>query len=119
VALVLLALPLVASAEEWRGLVVRVKDGDTFVVQRRGCLITVRLWGVDCPELRDKPRGPAAAELTRQLILGKRVRLVPHGPDKYGRTVAEVLLPRKQNLGAVLIRAGLGIWTPRYAPLGI
>lgn len=74
-----------------------VVDGDTIKVTRAGRTTTVRLLGVDTPEVAD-PRKPVqcfgkeASTRTRTLLSGQSVYLEP-GPeavDKYGRTLAYV-----------------------------
>jgi len=53
--------------------------------------------GIDCPE-----RGQALSKRARQaaadLAFGKEVTLQTHGKDKYGRTLADVLLPDGTNV---------------------
>ena len=74
-----------------------VVDGDTIKVTRGGRTITVRLLGIDTPEVAD-PRKPVqcfgeeASTRTRTLLTGKSVYLEagPETVDKYGRTLAYV-----------------------------
>jgi micrococcal nuclease len=71
------------------GKVTRVIDGDTFKLQNGK---TIRLIGVDTPELHHPKKpvqcfGKEAMEKTKELLLGKIIRLKKdHGnKDKYGR----------------------------------
>lgn len=88
------------------GRVVSVIDGDSLVVQvspvRRQ---EVRLYGIDCPEGRQKG-GEAAAERTRELTLLRTVSLEVMDTDRYGRAVAVVSLPDGTVLNEILLREG-------------
>jgi hypothetical protein len=44
------------------------------------------------------------------------VTVRPRAVDRYGRTVAEVVLPDGRDLGRELVRAGLAWWYRKYAP---
>ncbi len=39
-----------------------------------------------------------------------------YGPDKYGRTIGDVLLPDGRVLNHELVKAGFAWWYRRYAP---
>ncbi len=97
------------------GRVVRVLDGDSLLVEAGASRIEVRLHGIDCPE-RTQPYSARARRLTRELAHGREVRLVTHGTDAYGRTLAEVLLPDGRSLNRELVRAGFAWWYRRYVP---
>jgi endonuclease YncB( thermonuclease family) len=78
-----------------------VHDGDTFHSGR----VTIRLHGIDAPELGE----PKALEATRRLaglLRAGPVTIVPHAEDVYGRLVADVFV-RGQNVADVLRREGL------------
>lgn len=107
--------------------VVRVIDGDTIVVRARDGdepTTTVRVWGVNTPELA-KPDGskPAealaevAAALTRELVGGRvTLYLEPHRRrGRYGRLLAHVVLPDGSQLGGRLIEAGLSASDDRWS----
>lgn len=89
--------------------IVRVVDGDTFVLDdgRR-----VRLYGVDCPELH-QPYGDRAAELAKTVVLDRRVRITVVGRDRYGRLVGRVRVG-DVDLGILLLRSGLAWWAHAY-----
>jgi len=65
-------------------------DGDTL---RMGSE-RIRLRGIDTPELTE-PRGQEARQRLEQLLNGGPIRIVPHGQDVYGRTVADVFVNGK------------------------
>ena len=100
--------------------VVKVDDGDTIVVDRNGRETTIRLIGVDTPEVA-KPDtqvqfyGPEASEFTRRMLLGRMVKLEfesrnrPGGSiDRYGRTLAYVITDDGRNFCRELVRLGYG-----------
>lgn len=80
--------------------VVRVVDGDTFVIDRNGTEEKVRLIGVDTPEsvhpdaAKNTDAGKSASEHTQELLTGKSVYLEfdVQERDKYGRLLAYVYL---------------------------
>lgn len=75
-------------------------DGDTL---RMGSE-RIRLRGIDTPELTE-PRGPEARQRLDQLLKEGPIRIVPHGQDVYGRTVADVFVNGK-NVAEVLKQEG-------------
>jgi endonuclease YncB( thermonuclease family) len=91
-ALILLAASLGRSAEPATitGRVVDVHDGDTLtIVESAGVRRHVRLDGIDAPELR-QPYGTRARDWLTKTTLGKDVRVVSPGVDKYRRTLGQV-----------------------------
>jgi len=99
--------------------VVKVRDGDTLVVQARiwlGQVIStkVRLAGVDTPELRgrchrERRMAEAAREFVTRKINDRQVALRDVRYGRYaGRVVARVITARGEDLGEALIAAGLG-----------
>ncbi|MEK7762930.1 MAG: thermonuclease family protein [Nitrospirota bacterium] len=75
-------------------------DGDTL---RMGSE-RIRLRGIDTPELTE-PRGPEARQRLEQLLKEGPIRIVPHGQDVYGRTVADVFVDGR-NVAEVLKQEG-------------
>lgn len=75
-------------------------DGDTLRMGPE----RIRLRGIDTPEL-DEPGGPAARQRLDQLLREGPVRIVPHGQDVYGRTVADVFVDGR-NVAMVLAQEG-------------
>ncbi len=111
--LVCLLLPIVAYAE-FVGKVVGVIDGDSIRVMHEGKAEQIRLIGVDCPEKR-QPFGTRAKEYTSELAFGKEVTVYGKSRDRYGRTLAEVLLPDGRSLNQALLSAGLAWWFRKYS----
>ena len=70
--------------------VVRIIDGDTFVVMYDGELTSVRVYGIDTPE-RGEPGFKIATKQLRDEISGQRVRLTfpaRRKRDNFGRLLA-------------------------------
>lgn len=93
-------------AGEWEGVVTRVVDGDTLVVSREGQPVRIRLAGVDAPEHGQPGYGEAKA-FVESRIGRQRVRVHEKEADRYGRLVAWVTLPGREEVGSALVRAGL------------
>ena len=103
-------LPTMSAAET----VVRVKDGDSLVVDSNGREVEVRLADIDTPEF-NQPRGDEARDALRSLVDGKEVRLELIGGDAYRRIVAHVFVG-DLDVNAELVRRGLA-WVRRaYDP---
>jgi endonuclease YncB( thermonuclease family) len=49
-------------------------------------------------------------------VFGKDVTLQTHGKDKYGRTIADVMLPGGTNVNHALVKDGWSWWYRKYAP---
>jgi len=80
------ALHLEVTLQSFTDLVTLVVDGDTFKT-RLGA--TIRLAGVDCPEI-SQLGGTLAKSQLKSLIEGKLVTIYPVARDDYGRIVADV-----------------------------
>jgi micrococcal nuclease len=95
--------------------VVRVVDGDTFSVDLDGKITTIRLIGIDTPEVVD-PRKPVqcfgreASDKAKEMLTGASVRLeldATQGKlDKYGRLLAYTFLLDGTNFNEHMIREG-------------
>ena len=76
------------SAQELRGIVSKVTDGDSFEFVSSGKSTRIRLHGIDCPEI-NQPYGDSA-RLFLLTFLHDTVSMIPRDIDKYGRTVADI-----------------------------
>jgi endonuclease YncB( thermonuclease family) len=116
--LIILLFTLPAAAQEpgtsFTGEVVAVKDGDTIEVLRTGRAVTVRLHGIDAPEM-GQPFGRNAKQAASKYVFGKSVRVEVKDVDRYGRLVGRVRV-QGGSLNAMLVRDGLAWWYRRYAP---
>jgi micrococcal nuclease len=95
--------------------VVRVVDGDTFVVDRDGGDVVVRLLGVDTPETQHPQEpvecfGREAAARLHELLEDQYVRLEGDASqadiDRYGRLLRYVYLPDGTLVNQLLIKEG-------------
>lgn len=89
----LLASPAVAT--EFEARVVRVKDGDSLLVERLPMkrINEIRLAGIDAPELA-QPWGIQSRAALKRLIEGKHVRIEVTDRDRYHRLVGKVWVDR-------------------------
>lgn len=113
--IVLLALTSVETYASSTSPVVSILDGDTIDVLHNNKAERIRLHGIDCPE-KGQAYGNKAKQATSALVFGKEVTLQTHGMDKYGRTLAEVLLTDGTNVNHELVKEGWCWWYQKYAP---
>ncbi len=72
------------------GIVTYTNDGDTIsIITRENKKITVRLWGIDCPEMNQE-YGDAAEKFSRRHLKNKSVTVHTMGRDDYGRILGIV-----------------------------
>jgi micrococcal nuclease len=108
--LLLLASTGICIAGEYQ--VSRVVDGDTIIVNKGTIKLTIRLVGIDAPEVshaKNEPGQPFSQQSTKHLaglVLNKTVDVKSHGPDRYGRTLGEVFL-EGNNINLEMVKAGL------------
>ena len=82
-------------------LTIAVLDGDTIEVLHNGRAEHIRLNGIDCPE-KGQPFGKRAEQTASELVIGKEATLRTSGKGKYGRTLADVLLPDRTSVNHTL-----------------
>lgn len=110
------ASPTLATSSSTSSLpVMRIVDGDTIVIYRNNATETVRLIGVDTPELHH-PTKPVqcfareAATYVTSLLKDRSVRVVSdptqNTHDKYGRTLAYVYRDDGLFINQTLIEEG-------------
>lgn len=103
------AVPLILQ-----GRIVRVMDGDTVtLLDERQTLHKIRLAGIDAPESA-MPYGQKATLYLMSLVFGKDVEAVTYKQDRYGRTVATLMLGA-QDINLAMVQAGLAWHYKRYA----
>jgi endonuclease YncB( thermonuclease family) len=109
-----LLLVQAALAEDLRGRVVGITDGDTLtLLTDRREQIRVRLAEIDTPE-RGQPYGNRARQTLSGLAFGKTVRIVVRDTDRYGRTVGRVFAG-SQDINAEMVRRGAAWVYRRYS----
>jgi endonuclease YncB( thermonuclease family) len=95
-----------AQAHAWPATVEACHDGDTCsAVTNDGQRVTIRLHGVDAPEL-DQPYGAQARLLINSQVAGQHVDVRPTGDTSYGRTIADIVLPGGRDVGTALVASG-------------
>ena len=121
--LLLLLIFNIAYSQTYRGEItdfelVRVRDGDTFIINIKnvpdvfGSEIAVRIRGIDTPELDDSRKAikdiayKAKFELEKLLTSSKKIVLYDLGRDKYFRVLASVKAD-DIDVGKYLIQKGL------------
>ncbi len=103
------------SAQPAMGVVKRLFDGDSMLIGSDGRIVQVRLWGIDCPE-RGQPFSKKARARTQALTQGQQVRIEPRATrDRYGRVLAELILPDGRSVGRILVAEGLAWHYRQYA----
>ncbi|WKS94741.1 thermonuclease family protein [Riemerella columbina] len=95
--------------------VIGVKDGDTIELLVDGKPMTVRLAHIDCPE-KKQLFGTKAKQATSDLAFGKQVQVRHHQKkDRYGRLIAEIILPDGRILNQILVKQGLAWHFKKYS----
>jgi endonuclease YncB( thermonuclease family) len=110
-----LFLCFLGAVQDFTGKVVGVTDGDTLTVLHDNKPEKIRLNGIDCPE-SGQPFGTKAKQFTSDLTFGKIVTVQVRDRDRYGRTVAEIILPDGRSLNREIVKAGFAWWYQKYAP---
>ena len=112
--LVLLQTTTLAEPLILKGRIVRVTDGDTVtLLDEHQTLRKIRLAGIDAPESA-MPYGLDATLYLVSLVLGKTVEAVAYKQDRYGRTVATLMLG-EQDINLAMIQVGLAWHYKHYA----
>jgi len=89
-------------------------DGDTFKARCPYEQVKVRFAAIDAPESK-QAFGQVSRKYLSQLIFGKQVHVTQTKTDVYGRIVANVYGADEQDVGLLMVRAGLAWHYKRYA----
>lgn len=117
---VLLVLQLLAgpaaAATRFERRVLRVKDGDSLMLERADVKRTseIRLAGIDAPEL-SQPWGLQSRSALRRLVQGQQVLVEVTDRDRYGRLVARLWRGRTY-VNAAMTHEGHAWAFDRYLP---
>jgi endonuclease YncB( thermonuclease family) len=103
-----------AAATTLTGHVIRVKDGDSFIMRSGGLTYEVRMYGIDAPELK-QPYGKQSAKALRSYIHNKNIKIIKSGSDHYGRLVGKVYI-NKTYINLKMVKQGHAHWYRKYAP---
>lgn len=71
------------------GVVVKVHDGDSVTIIQQGNRVSVRLKGIDAPEL-SQSFGPEARQKLAGIVLNRPVKVSYSKKDQYGRLIGRV-----------------------------
>ena len=96
------------------GKVVKIIDGDTFLLKCNDGIFKIRLYGVDAPEL-DQYYGEESKRLIENLSYKKQVTAYVRYNDPYGRLVGKVILDDGSVLNEILIANGAVWWYRHYS----
>ncbi len=88
----------------FKGYVVKVIDGDSLLIRSGKENREVRLWGIDCPEYRQH-YAEKARQLSRKLVLKKKVTVQVQGRDQYSRYLG-IVYQGKTNVNYQLVKDG-------------
>jgi micrococcal nuclease len=96
-----------ANSITFEAMVIDVQDGDTIIVLRNKTRLTVKLPGIDAPEL-DQPYGPEAKRFAAKLVKGRVVTIETTHPGNpiYGG----VQFSKNRMLAHEMVKAGMA-WT--------
>lgn len=98
-----------------RGRVVKVFDGDSFVMRSGDERVDVRVFGIDAPE-KGQPFSQKARSRSRELLDGEEVVVRVTTPrDVHGRVVGEVFLEDGRSYAHVIVGEGLAWQFRRYS----
>ena len=91
-----------------------VYDGDTLTASCPVGEVKVRMFGIDSPEMGQKPWGNVAKEALRGLLpLSDSIRLQVRDQDRYGRTVAQAFVGDR-DVGLEMVRQGQAVIYEQY-----
>ncbi len=120
---VLLCSATLLQAQQFKVKVTGITDGDTFTAINRDKLqIRFRMNAIDAPE-RKQAFSSVSTQALKDMIHGKRVTVIVHSRDPWGRYVVTVKTRKVKDVSAEVLRLGLA-WhykkydkTPLYAEL--
>lgn len=110
---VFISLSQILIAEEIKGNIVRVIDGDTVTILHNKNEIKVRLEGIDSPETGQDYSNKSKQALSK-MVFGKEVLLKKSGTDKYNRTLG-IIFVDNINVNSKMIEDGWAWHYKRYS----
>src|SRR5262245_15385896 len=105
--LLLIVLASPACGADYTARVISISDGDTITMlmadrtQHR-----IRLWGIDAPEA-GQDFGSRARQAASGLAFSQTVAIRARDTDRYGRRVAEVILPDGRSMNREMVSRGM------------
>ena len=91
-----------------------VADGDTVTLLCEKEKIRARLFGIDAPEMGQKPWGNTAKQVLQQLIGQTTVKVDVLDHDRYQRHVVKLFNHQQQDVGLQLVTQGHAVVYERY-----
>jgi endonuclease YncB( thermonuclease family) len=91
-----------------------VYDGDTVAASCEEGRLTVRVFGIDAPEMGQQPWGDQSRAMLQQLLPNAAIRLKVKDTDRYGRVVAQIYDHNQDDLGLELVRQGGAVVYVQY-----
>lgn len=109
--MIILVIFFVSYGFAFSGKCIRVTDGDTIVVLADNKKIKIRLYGVDCPEMKQK-YGKQARQFTSSHAKGKTVQVKQKG-ESYNRIVG-IVHADDLCLNSELLKSGHAWYSSKY-----
>ena len=103
------------TEQVFQGRVIGLADGDTLHILVHDRDLKIRLHDIDCPE-HGQAYSQRATQAAAALVYGKEVEVRSRGSDRYGRMLAEVIIPGGQSLSRELVGQGWCWWYQHFAP---
>lgn len=94
--------------------VIAIADGDTFTVIKDNKTIRVRIDAIDAPE-KGMPYCNVSKKYLATMCFGKMVKLTTLKTDRYGRSIARIVLPDGKDVSTEMIKAGLAWHYKKYS----
>jgi len=111
---VLLCFATLLQAQQFKVKVTGITDGDTFTAINRDKLqIRFRMNAIDAPE-RKQAFSSVSTQALKDMIHGKRVTVIVHSRDPWGRYVVTVRAGRIKDVSAEMLRLGLAWHYKKY-----
>jgi len=109
---ILVTILNVGFSQSYKGSVIRVIDGDTYVFQTTEGSFTVRMQGVDAPE-RDQPFSKESNEFLSKYLNKEAITKVS-GTDRYGRMLGTLYIDG-QDINLQSIKNGFSWHYKQYS----
>lgn len=101
-----------SGLEPYEGKILRVIDGDTYVLQTAEEALKIRMDGIDAPE-SDQEFGAEAKEFLNKYLY-KAAKVIPNGVDRYGRTIGTLFVDGV-NINLLMVRDGFSWHYKKYS----
>lgn len=103
------------TSTEITGKIIKIVDGDTYdILLNDQTTKRVRMEGIDAPE-KGMRFYKAAKDYLGKLCFGNVVRVEQTNKDRYGRIVAKTFITDNQELGLLMVEAGLAWHFKEYS----